>query len=136
MNGQRYVPLVKSKFAKWLRECMPSDGRWTLVQDYGKCLWQGPSLAALKASGCDPLRRHTKYSPDVKAIKAWWKRLKQLLEARASAEMETRLALVKRFLRTVAWLNASARCEGRRLCLGWTRRANASIQLKGAKCKC
>jgi len=135
MNGQRYVSLVKTKFAKWRRQCLPSVGRVTLVQDYEKCLWQGQSLTALKASGCIPLRKHTKHSPDLNVIETWWNRLKQLLEQRAPTEFETRPAFIRRLNRTAAWLNANARDEGRRLCRGQKRRARAVIKLKGAKCK-
>ncbi len=68
MNGERYVQLVQTRFAKWRRECLPRTGRVILVQDYERCLWQPDSVKALKAAGCDPLTRHTKYSPDLNAI--------------------------------------------------------------------
>ena len=128
--------MVKSKFAKWRRECLPSVGRVTLVQDYEKCLWQDQSLAALKASGCIPLRKHTKHSPDLNVIETWWNRLKQLLEQRAPTEFEARSAFIRRLNRTAAWLNANARDEGHRLCRGQKRHARTVIKSKEAKCKC
>ena len=62
----------------------------TLVQDYEKYLWKPPSLAALKDAGCDVLTKHTKYSPDLNAIEAWWNNLRQRLEDNAPTETETR----------------------------------------------
>ncbi len=135
MNGKRYVNLVRTRFAKWRKDCLPGVGRVTLVQDYEKCPWQRESVNALKASGCDPLTRHTKYSPDLNAIEAWWSRLKTLLDESAPTEMESRPAFLKRLHRTVTLLNGHHRAEGRRLCRGQKRRANAVVLLQGSKCK-
>ena len=135
MNGRRYVDLVNSKFAVWRRSCTPRAGRVFLVQDHERCLWQDASLKALKAAGCDVVTRHTKHSPDLNAIEAWWGRLKKLLETKAPAELESRSEFLKRLRRTVTWLNTRERTSGRALCRGQKRRARAVLKLAGAKCK-
>lgn len=101
MNGRRYVDLVNSKFAFWRRSCLPRAGRVLLVQDHGKCLWQDASLKALKAAGCDLVKQHTKHSPDLNAIEAWWGRLKNVLETKAPVELGPRSAFLNRLRRTV-----------------------------------
>ncbi len=135
MTVLRYGALVKAKFVQWRRECLPRTRRVVLVQDYEKCLWNDASLKALAGAGCDVLKRHTKYSPDLNVIEVWWNRLRQLLEARAPATTETRPQFLARLRRTVTWMNRSLRAEGRRLCRGQKRRARAVLLLRGAKCK-
>ena len=135
MNGQRFVKLVRSKFAKWRRDCLPGSGRVTLVQDYERCLWHPQSVAALKAAGCEPLRKHTKHSPDLNAIEAWWNRLRLRFEQTAPSTFESQPVFLKRLRRTVAWLNQRQRAAGRRLCRGQKQRARAVLRLAGAKCK-
>ena len=92
-------------------------------------------MSALKPAGCFPLRQHTKHSPDLNAIEAWWNRLRQRLEKTAPASLESRPQFLKRLRRTVIWLNTRQRRQGRRLCRGQKRRATAVLQLRGAKCK-
>ena len=135
MNGVRYVKLVRAKFASWRSLCLPRGGRVSLVQDHEKCLWQPASLKALADAGCDVLERHPKYSPDLNAIDVWWHRLRQLLEDRAPAEIESRPQFILRLRRTVTWMNRRCRQEGKRLCHGQKVRARAACKLKGAKCQ-
>ena len=101
MNGKRYVQLVNSKFAVWRRRCLQRAGRVFLVQDHERCLWTEPSRKALAAAGCDVVTQHTKHSPDLNAIEAWWGRLKNVLETKAPAEAESRSAFVDRLRKTV-----------------------------------
>ena len=134
MNRARFKQLVDSKFAKLRKDCV-GNRRVLLVQDHERCLWSDTSLAALRAAGCDVVKKHTKYSPDLNAIEAWWNRLRNLLQSRAPPTIETRAQFVLRLRRTVAWLNENAKPEARRLCRGVKTRAGEIIKLKGAKCK-
>ena len=106
-----------------------------MVHDYERCLLRPESVKALKDAGCVPLKQHTKYSPDLNPIEAWWNRLRLRLEQTAPACAESRHEFLQRLRRTVSWLNARQRLEGRRLCRGQKRRARAVLQLRGAKCK-
>ena len=135
MNGDRYVKLVRSKFAAWRKQCLPRVGRAVLVQDHERCLWKPASLKALTDAGCDVLHKHPKYSPDLNAIEAWWNRLRRLLEKHAPTEIEGRSQFILRLRRTVNWMNSNCRDEGKRLCHGQKVRARAVIKLKGAKCR-
>ena len=135
MNGDRYVKLVRSKFAKWRKTCLPRACRVTLVQDHESCLWKPESLKALADAGCDVLHKHPKYSPDLNAIEAWWNRLRQILECQAPSAIETRPQFILRLRRTVNWMNLRCLQEGKRLCHGQQVRARAVIKFKGAKCR-
>ena len=129
------MKLVKGKFAKWRRLCLPRCGAVTLVHDYERCFLRPESAKALKEAGCVPLKQRAKHSPDLKAIEAWWNRLRLRLEKTAPACAESRPQFLQRLRRTVAWLNSRQRLEGRRLCRGQKRRAEAVLELRGAKCK-
>ena len=89
----------------------------------------------VKEAGCEPLRKHTEHSPDLNAIEALWKRLRQRLEKTAPSAFETRQKSLKRLQWTVAWLNERQRREGRRLCRCQKQRARAVLRLAAATCK-
>ena len=109
--------------------------RVVLVQDRERCLWSDACLSALSNAGCDVLKKHTNYYPDLNAIEAWWNRLRRLMESRAPPMMETRAQFLLRLRKAMAWLNSNAKTEARRLCRGVKTRPEEVIRLKGAKCK-
>ena len=134
MNTQRYKQLVQGKFAKWRCHVFRSNHiRPHLVQDHERCLWKDSSLKALKAAGFHVLKNYPKCSPDLNAIEGWWRRLRQRLEETAPVKCEKRAEFLKRLRRTVTWLNANCRAEGRTLCCNQKDRANRVLLLKGAK---
>ena len=135
MNTGRFVKLVRSKFAKWRRLCLPRCASVTLVHDHERCLVRPESVRALKAAGCVPLKKHPKHSADLNVIEVWWNRLRLRLEKIAPAAAESRPRFLQRLRRTVTWLNARQRHSGRKLCRGQRRRATSVLQLRGAKCK-
>ena len=95
MNRERFKQLVDSKFAKWRKDCV-GNRRVILVQDQEQFLWSDVSLSALSNAGCDVLKKQTKYSPDLNAIEAWWKRLRRLMASRAPTTMLTRAQFLLR----------------------------------------
>ena len=131
MNRARFKQLVGSKFAKWRKDCV---GHWRvlLVQDHERCLWSDTSLAALSTAGCDVVKKHTKYSPDLNAIEGWWRVLRERLEQTAPQEYESREAFIARLRRTVHWLNDNRWQEGLKLCTNQKERAADVISLGGA----
>ena len=135
MNPGRFVKLVRSKFAKWRRLCLPRCASVTLVHDHERCLVRPESVRALKAAGCVPIKKHPRHSADRNVIEVWWNRLRLRLEKIAPATAESRPQFLQRLRRTVTWLNARQRHSGRKLCRGQRRRATSVLQLRGAKCK-
>ena len=78
---------------------------------------------------------HPKYSPDLNAIEGWWATLRARLEETAPAEFESRAVFLTRLRRTVSWLNANRRAQGRELCTNQKLRATEIRKLHGAKCR-
>jgi transposase len=136
MNMTRYRKLVKTSFAKWRRKSFPrGPPLLPLVQDHERCLWHKDNLKALREAGLNVLRGFPKHSPDLNAIEGWWLRLRGRLEKTAPSDCERRAAFIRRLRRTVNWMNASLRAEGRALCTNQKTRASAVLHLKGARCK-
>ena len=73
--------------------------------------------------------------PDLNAIEGWWRRLRDRLDETAPADCESRVAFVKRLRRSVDWMDAHRRAEGRKLCRNQRVRARSVLDLRGAKCK-
>jgi len=134
MNGDRYNWLVGHKFEEWRRACFGDNQRVSLVQDHERCLWRDDNLAALTAAGCDVVKGHPKYSPDLNAIEGWWARLRTRLEETAPVDFEGRAAFLQRLRRTVTWMNTHWRLDGRELCTNQKERATEIRELHGAKC--
>ena len=134
MTGALYNTVIKTRFAKWRKACFPRGHRVHLVQDYERCLWRPDNLDALREAGCDVVKQHTKYSPDLNAIEMQWSHLRERLESTAPAHLEARAEFIKRLRRTVTWMNWHQRVSGRRLCRGQKQRADEVLELDGAKC--
>ena len=105
-----------------------------LVQDHEKCLWNAASLEALEAAGCPAVDNFPKSSPDLNAIEGVWQKLKQRLLTTEGSNFEGRAEFLVRLRRAVAWLNDNRRDELLHLCTNQKERAQAVIDLKGAKC--
>ena len=97
------------------------------------CLWRPANVAAIREAGFRVLKRHPKYSPDLNAIERWWALLRLRLEQTAPTSMESRVIFLQRLRRTVTWMNAHRRREGRVLCHNQKQRAKDIRALKGAK---
>ena len=114
---------------------MRSGARVHLVKDYERFLRQERNIEAEKAAGYDEVHQHPKCSPDLNAIEGWWRLLKMHLQDAMPTGPESRAAFLCRLRRTVHWLNANRRAEGRRLCRNQKVRAREVIKLQGARCK-
>ena len=132
MNGTRYRHMVRTKFPMWRRKCWPR-GRVFIAKDYERFLRDPDTVAAEAATGCDPIPRFPKCSPDFNAIEGWWRKLKLYLEEREPAERESREAFLRRLRRTVDALNSRFRQEGRHLCRNQKVRAAECKRLHGAR---
>jgi hypothetical protein len=135
MNGARYQAMLRSKAQSWLHY---SYGRRVprtvhLVKDGERCLWTDASLEAESAVGLQAHRRHPKYSPDLNAVENVWALLRQLLDERAPAELESRADFLVRLRRTVLWLNENRHQDLLELCTNLHERADAVLLLSGAR---
>ena len=102
-----------------------------LVQDYERCLWQDHNLRALRQAGCDVVKQHAKYSPDLNAIEGWWAQLRARLDWTAPEHLEGRAEFIQRLRRTVTWMNWHQRVAGRCLRRNQKRRAADVLALDG-----
>jgi hypothetical protein len=135
MNGAHYQAMLRSKAQSWLHY---SYGRRVprtvhLVKDGERCLWTDASLEAESAVGLQAHRRHPKYSPDLNAVENVWALLRQLLDERAPAELESRADFLVRLRRTVLWLNENRHQDLLELCTNLHERADAVLLLSGAR---
>lgn len=143
MTGKRYNYMVTTFFAKWKRACYPTfpkAEKVPLVKDFEKFLRWGKkkpcdNLKGERDAGFETVKLHPKCSPDFNAIEGWWHQLQQRLDLTAPAELEPRAAFIKRLRRTVTWMNANLKQQGRLLCTNQKARARAVKKLKGARCK-
>ena len=133
MNGDRYNQLIEGKFASWREKCFGDRKGAFLIQDHERCLWRKDNLDAIRAAGFTLVKQHPKYSPDLNAIEGWWACLRKRLEATAPQTTENRHEFLRRLRRTVTWLNAHRRTQGRFLCTNQKQRAKEIRMLHGAK---
>ena len=132
MSGRRYRRMVRTKFAKWRRNCWPR-GRVLIAKDYERFLRHPANVEAEAEAGCDPIDQFPKCSPDFNAIEGWWRKLKLYLEEREPVNRETRASFLQRLRRAVDALNRRFRNEGRALCRNQQVRAAECKRLQGAR---
>ena len=136
MNGDRYLAMVKKHFSGWKKKMFPRLGKTKipLVKDFEGFLRQPRNLQAEEAAGFKTLTQHTKCSPDLNAIENAWDLLQDRLLLTAPVELESCSEFVTRLRRTINWMNANPRKQGRGLCRNQKKRAAQIKKLLGARC--
>ena len=61
VNTDRFAKLVRSKFPKWRRLCLPRCAGVTIAHDNQRCRVRPEGVKALMADGCIPPKKHPKH---------------------------------------------------------------------------